>query len=104
MDIIKIKKIGGIKCDNPVCNYEDKTVNPDEYYKWINKPCPICGTNLLTEKDYIAFKKSFEMIHKINSFGHKLPKFIQRIISCPDKGKTYDLTIDFDGSGKINLK
>ena len=104
MDIIKIKNLGGIKCDNPNCNYKDESVRSEEYYKWINKPCPICGHNLLTGKDYIAFNKSIDTINKINSFGHKLPKFIQKIISCPERKDTYNLTIDFNGSGKTFVK
>ena len=42
----------GIKCDNPECNYRDDTVLFEDYPKWVNKPCPLCDRNLLTEEDY----------------------------------------------------
>ncbi len=44
-------KISGIKCDNPSCDYRDDTVKFEEYKDWIDKPCPECGTNLLTKKE-----------------------------------------------------
>jgi hypothetical protein len=43
---------GGIKCDNPKCNYADETVKIEDYKKWLNKPCPCCGSSLLTKADY----------------------------------------------------
>ena len=45
-------QIGGIKCDNPHCNYKDMSVKYEEYPDYLNKPCPICGWNLLTQQDY----------------------------------------------------
>ena len=44
--------IHGIKCDNPNCDFEDMNVSSSDYDKWVNKPCPKCGQNLLTEEDY----------------------------------------------------
>ncbi len=43
-------KISGIKCDN--CSYKDDSVKFEDYLEWLNKPCPDCGENLLTQKDY----------------------------------------------------
>ena len=45
-------QIGGIKCDNTKCDYEDMSIKYSDYEAWLNKPCPKCGDNLLTEKDY----------------------------------------------------
>lgn len=42
----------GLKCDNPRCDWKDKTILFDDYKEWINAPCPKCGMNVLTEKDY----------------------------------------------------
>lgn len=42
--------IHGIQCDH--CDYNDPTVKVEEYLKWLNKPCPNCGENLLTQADY----------------------------------------------------
>lgn len=50
-------KIAGIKCDNPKCTYRNDSVSFDDYHLWLNKPCPLCGQNLLTEKDYKFCKR-----------------------------------------------
>lgn len=47
--------VGGIKCDNTSCDYEDMTVafDPD---KWLGVPCPRCGESLFTQADYDAIR------------------------------------------------
>lgn len=42
----------GIKCDNVECDYKNEDVQVEEYKDWLNKLCPKCGENLLTQKDY----------------------------------------------------
>lgn len=46
--------VRGIKCDNSTCGFKDDTVKFEEYEQWLNKPCPKCGANLLTEEDYAS--------------------------------------------------
>lgn len=59
-----------IVCDNPKCDYviPNPTKNPlVDIRMYINKPCPECGENLLTEKDYhdwIKFKKVVNWVNK----------------------------------------
>ena len=43
---------GGIECDNPKCDYVKEDVEVSDYHNWLNKPCPKCGENLLTQEDY----------------------------------------------------
>ena len=43
-----------IQCDNPKCDYQT-IAQIAEFGKWVNKPCPICGENLLTQGDYDRF-------------------------------------------------
>lgn len=55
--------IRGIKCDS--CDFQDQTVKFENYKEWLNKPCPKCGDNLLTEKDYEMvneLSKRYEMV------------------------------------------
>jgi Zn finger protein HypA/HybF involved in hydrogenase expression len=67
--------IQGIKCDNPDCDYEEvvecKCRNANEviekYKKWINKPCPKCGQNLLTLRDYIILKMIILCVDILNT-------------------------------------
>jgi hypothetical protein len=57
--------ISGLKCDNPNCDYADFTVPVEEYPNWINKPCPMYGENLLTEKAYKDVKMIMDSFEKI---------------------------------------
>lgn len=50
-DILTVK-ISGIRCDNPECDYDNADVQVEDYINWVNKPCPKCNSNLLTENDY----------------------------------------------------
>ena len=35
--------IGGIKCDNPKCDYHDDDAKFEDYLSYVDKPCPHCG-------------------------------------------------------------
>jgi predicted nucleic-acid-binding Zn-ribbon protein len=62
-----IVRFGGIKCDN--CDYRIE-IPFSEYPKWVNKSCPKCGENLLTERDY----KDTVRIYKV--FNNPIVKFL----------------------------
>lgn len=103
MEFIKIKDMGGIKCDNPNCNYRDDSVKPEDYPKWVNKACPICGSNLLTEADYKAFMKTINTVNRINRIYYKLPKFLKNYFE-KDSDKTkkeMSWSVNFDGTGTV---
>lgn len=69
---------GGIVCDNPTCDYEDNTVLVEDYKDWINKPCPKCGENLLTEQDLIDHNFFMEIANLLNRLS---PEQIQELSS-----------------------
>lgn len=46
----------GIKCDSPACDYFDPSVGFHNMDEWLNKACPKCGHNLLTEQDLFNAK------------------------------------------------
>lgn len=56
--------ISGIKCD--YCDYRDDSVEFSDYPKWLDKPCPHCGHNLLTETDYYRCLKTYNIVDKYN--------------------------------------
>jgi hypothetical protein len=60
---------GGLKCDNPHCDFEDETIPIEDYEKWINKPCPKCGENLLTQEDYDQTMQILDAMSIINSYS-----------------------------------
>lgn len=62
-----------VKCDNPSCDYkvlnENKDPNNPKLEEFLNKPCPKCGENLLTEKDYKDFNRMMKVVGIINKIG-----------------------------------
>lgn len=58
----------GLKCDN--CDWNDSTITFENYKEYLNKPCPKCGTNLLTEEDF----KNAETLRLILNFINSLSK------------------------------
>ena len=58
--------ISGIKCDTPHCNYREDDVTFEQYPNYINKPCPICSGNLLTQKDYDSCVKTYKIVKVLN--------------------------------------
>lgn len=79
-------QIRGIKCDNPDCDFLDMSVKYEDYDKWLNKPCPKCGANLLTQRDYDICKLSMKLAGLLN----KLPQM---------PGKKVHQQWDFNGEG-----
>ena len=65
-------KITGIKCDTPHCNYKDDTIQFEDYPNWVNKPCPLCGRNLLTQSEYEQSIKLIKTIGQMNKVFHSL--------------------------------
>lgn len=86
--------IGGLKCDNPKCDYVDMSINANEYEKWVNSKCPKCGEILLTDADYRNTKFLLGMVDLANKIFPKR------------KGdeKTSTMTVDMDGSGKMDFR
>ncbi len=81
--------ITGIKCDTVGCGYEDDTAKFEEYDRWLNKPCPDCGGNLLTQTDLDATKAIMKMTETIN----------RMIGPLPENSPFVNLSINMDGSG-----
>ena len=86
--------VSGIKCDNADCDYIDPSVALDDYPQWVNKPCPECGENLLTEGDYQATLMLIETAKALNSFGEVLG------IDCDDEDRV-KVKVELDGSGNL---
>lgn len=52
MDLTMIET-SGLECDS--CDWKDITIPVAEYPQWIDKACPKCGANVLTQKDHDDF-------------------------------------------------
>lgn len=90
---------GGIKCDNPECDYMDETVRVEDYKKWLNKPCPKCGSNLLTQADYDNVQMLIGLADIINE-NYVVDEETQSKLG--DKQQT--ITFHMDGSGKMDVE
>lgn len=89
-------KIKGIKCDNPSCDYKDETAKLEDYQLWLNKPCPKCGQNLLTEKDFEAVKNLINLVKIIN--------WIMKPFMFLFTKKKTKVSVEMDGTGKVDFK
>jgi len=55
-----------IICDNKDCDYRD-IADLSKLKSYINKPCPKCGSNLLTEEDYDIYIGLMNEVNIINN-------------------------------------
>lgn len=84
----------GIKCDNPECDFADFTVTMEDYEQWVNRPCPKCGANLLTEADF----KNVQMLMKLATMVNKSVS-----VENPDESEMVQMHIGMDGTGKMDV-
>lgn len=99
--IVAAIQVGGIKCDTKGCDWHDDSVIFNDYPNWVNKSCPKCGGNLLTQKDFKAIVNSIIIADRMNKWCNKwLPEFLLKILTS--KIKYHEL--DMNGSGKIKVK
>lgn len=64
----------GVKCDNSGCDFVVSFEAFEEYEQFINKPCPKCGENLLTQEDY----DMVHTLHKLSSDEKFAEEFNER--------------------------
>lgn len=83
----------GIKCDNQTCDYEDPTAEFNNYKSYLNKPCPECNSNLLTQQDLDMVLALVAVAKNVNS--NVDPKDINNLPRAI-------YSIEMNGSGKVN--
>lgn len=86
-------QMGGLKCDNPKCDYVDMSISYTDYKNWINAKCPKCGEILLTEEDY---KNSLFLLGVAKLANKIFPK-------REDSDKDVVMTVNTDGSGDMSI-
>ena len=91
--------ISGLKCDNPLCDYNNTDIQSDDYDIYLNSECPKCESNLLTQKDLDTVKLMHKIINFINLFS---PVFGSYKKDFTDKGLAFKVAMD--GSGKVDIK
>ena len=87
----------GIKCDAEGCGWREDNVNLDTLEEWRNKPCPKCGSNLLTDKDW----QTVILLNKI--LGSWPVRFLNWFVGLFGvKERTYK--VDMNGTGEVGIK
>jgi len=71
----------GLVCDNPNCDWKDETITFDIYHEWLNKPCPKCGENVLTEEDFLNAENLHSTINFINSLSEEQLEILSKEIN-----------------------
>jgi len=100
-------EIKGIKCDTKHCNYRDDNVKFEEYRQWINKPCPICNSNLLTINDYNSCVRMKNIVKIITALRWINPVFyIKNLFKLitGKKVKYSNLEIKYENDGSVTKK
>ena len=83
--------ITGIKCD--ACDYKKEGVKFEDYPEYLNKPCPQCGANLLTQEDLDSVKRLLAFAGLVNAIA---PEPVE------DDRKVRGV-VEMDGTGKMNF-
>lgn len=86
--------IGGLKCDNPKCDYVNMDINVEDYEQWVNSKCPECGEILLTENDYRNTKFLLGVVKLANKIYPKRK----------DDEQVTVMTVDMNGDGDMDFK
>jgi phage FluMu protein Com len=84
-------KIHGIKCDD--CDFVDEQVNVEGYESYLNKPCPKCGANLLTEADFNNVKALMAIFNAANNI------FPER----EEDEEIVKMSVEMNGTGDMNF-
>ena len=95
----------GLKCDKPGCTYRDDTVTPDQYEQCVGRQCPLCGSNLLTLKDFRLGQRLERVVFWYNVV--MLPVHVVRTVcSRSYRNRRYHVTtkVIMDGTGSVVCK
>lgn len=83
----------GLVCDNKECDYTND-VKSIHYPYWVNRGCPKCGQNLLTEINYNQILRFYAVINFINRH------WFLRVLLGP-KANTPETSLKINPDGSI---
>ena len=88
-------EVGGLKCDQPRCDWKDMTIPRSAYKSWLHKGCPKCGASVLTAADMRATRLTEFGVAAINLalFWMKSPK---------DSDPHFRTEVNMNGTGIIS--
>jgi ssDNA-binding Zn-finger/Zn-ribbon topoisomerase 1 len=102
---------GGIKCDNPNCDYRDESISWDDYEstikEFLDKPCPKCGSPLLSKEDADSIRNLHRAIDKLNNLTEEERKLVGSLLGIDlnplDTNDHEDYRIEMNGTGSMNF-
>ena len=72
--------MNGLVCDNPKCDWEDTSIELEDFEKYIDYPYPKCGESILTPEDHQLAVDFVEMVKSVENLSKEeqdaLVKFI----------------------------
>jgi len=91
--------MSGIKCDNPSCDHFEKDVPFENYSEYVDKPCPKCGENLLTQEDFESANRMMDLGELLKGIGDLMyPEGIN-----PEDGTMLHGEIQSDTKGGLSI-
>lgn len=85
--------VTGVKCDN--CDWSDMSFTWDDLdtieKEWVNKPCPECGENLLTQDDFDEVKNMTNATNQANQYTQEEIDKMLKNLSPEDMDKVLDM-------------
>lgn len=95
--------IKGLQCDS--CDWKDMDIELEDYAEWVNKPCPKCGANLLTEESYnsvISLKKATNFLNTMSE--DDLKKFEEDFINNATSEEMNRAIEMLEGLGNMDIE
>lgn len=97
-------KISGIQCDNETCDYRESDVKFEEYSEWVNKPCPKCGENLLTQENYDECLELMKRAEMINSLSEEELEAMNKHVMENLDNETINQMLDFFNNHNMKIQ
>lgn len=99
MDELVAVIVTHIKCDAEECDYLTEDVSNETLHEYHNKPCPLCGENLLTDKDLAAFNSHILLEKALNEMLDNIG-----VDAAENKGDSFEANFKMATDGKGNTK
>lgn len=97
--------IGGLKCDNEKCDYENPDITLEEYPNYLESPCPKCGDSLLTKADYKAL---LNLLTLSNALSNQYPNLSstnkEENIQQIELSQFETISLELNGKGEFKIK
>lgn len=78
-----------VTCDSVKCDYTVSYTEKEDLRSFINKPCPKCGENLCTQKDYDDHMKVLRAVNWVNKWFSWVTIFSSK--PKPEDYKTFEV-------------